>query len=92
MQRGLALRPPPLPPRCRWPQIRSNVASIKNVAVERVLITAIDAAQGDFERACTNLEHWYDSSMDRVSGWYKRSRLTDALLGAGLKVAPAPAS
>jgi hypothetical protein len=54
-------------------QIRSNVASIDNLQVQRVLITAIDSAQGDFERACTNLEHWYDSSMDRVSGWYKRS-------------------
>jgi hypothetical protein len=70
---GAGTAPPAPTPALSLAQIRSNVASIKNVAVERVLITAIDAAQGDFERACTNLEHWYDSSMDRVSGWYKRS-------------------
>ena len=70
---GAGVAPPATAPAMSLAQIRSNVASIKNPQVERVLITAIDAAQGDFERACTNLEHWYDSSMDRVSGWYKRS-------------------
>jgi hypothetical protein len=70
---GAGAAPPAATPTLSLAQIRSNVASIKNPQVERVLFTAIDAAQGDFERACTNLEHWYDSSMDRVSGWYKRS-------------------
>ena len=54
-------------------QIRANALKIQNAAVRRVLITAIDTAQGDFDRACAHIEHWYDSAMDRVSGWYKRS-------------------
>src|SRR4051794_22399402 len=32
------------------------------------------------------LEHWYDSAMDRVSGWYKRWN-HQVLLGLGLAVA-----
>lgn len=54
-------------------QIRANALKIQNAAVRRVLINAIDSAQGDFDRACAHVEHWYDSAMDRVSGWYKRS-------------------
>ncbi len=40
--------------------------------LQQSLITLIDDAQGDFERARKNVENWYDSAMDRVSGWYKR--------------------
>jgi hypothetical protein len=32
----------------------------------------LDSANGSFDRAVRNIETWYDSSMDRVSGWYKR--------------------
>ena len=54
--------------------IRENVTkNITSVPVQRALLTAIDTAQGDFNIAVSNLEHWFDSAMDRVSGWYKRS-------------------
>jgi len=53
--------------------VRANVRNLGNPAVQRVLLMAIDTAQGDFERAVSNVEAWYDSGMDRVSGWYKRS-------------------
>ncbi|KAA5538539.1 hypothetical protein [Adhaeribacter rhizoryzae] len=53
--------------------IRLNIENIQNPAVQRVLLTAIDAAQGDLNKAQANIEAWYDSGMDRVSGWYKRS-------------------
>ncbi|MHC1744588.1 MAG: hypothetical protein AB9873_16375 [Syntrophobacteraceae bacterium] len=53
--------------------IRSNVSKLDNPAVERVLLTAIDAAQGDLNKALASIEVWYDSTMERVSGWYKRS-------------------
>jgi hypothetical protein len=53
--------------------IRANVANLGNEAVQRVLLAAIDAAQGDFNKAQATIEAWYDSTMDRVSGWYKRS-------------------
>jgi hypothetical protein len=53
--------------------MRRNVAGLRNPPVQRVLLTAIDAAEGDFNRARAAIEKWYDSAMDRVSGWYKRS-------------------
>jgi len=53
--------------------IRSNVKNIPSPDVQRVLLTALDSAQGSLDRAQQNIEAWYDSGMDRVSGWYKRS-------------------
>jgi hypothetical protein len=53
--------------------IRANIATIDNPQVQRALLSAVDAAQDDLARTQANLEAWYDSAMDRVSGWYKRS-------------------
>ena len=53
--------------------IRQGIAKIGNPPVQRALLAAIDSANGNFDRARTNIENWYDSTMDRVSGWYKRS-------------------
>jgi hypothetical protein len=50
------------------------------------LLTLIDEAQGDVERARRNIEDWYDGMMDRVSGWYKR-RTTVLMLLLGFVVA-----
>ena len=41
--------------------------------MQRALLAAIDTAQGDLDRARANIEAWYDSAMDRLSGWYKRT-------------------
>jgi hypothetical protein len=53
--------------------IRTNVLNVGNPAVQRVLLTALDSAQGDLSRTQANIEAWFDSGMDRVSGQYKRS-------------------
>ncbi len=53
--------------------IRANILNIQSVPVQRAMLTALDSAQGDLDRLQQNLEKWFDSSMDRVSGWYKRS-------------------
>lgn len=54
--------------------IRSGIASnISDPNVRRVLLTAIDTAQGDINKAQENIEKWFDSTMERVSGWYKRA-------------------
>ncbi len=60
---------PPITPE----SIRLNIENLGNPYVQRVVLTALDAAQGDFNQAQANLEAWFDSGMDRVSGWYKRS-------------------
>jgi hypothetical protein len=54
-------------------KIRANISRIGNKAVQRALLSAVDHAQGDLEKARQNIEVWYDSAMDRVSGWYRRS-------------------
>lgn len=59
-------------------QIRKNIAALGSPPVQRVLLTAIDTAEGDLARAQKNVEAWYDAAMDRVSGWYKRT--TQAVL------------
>jgi hypothetical protein len=53
--------------------IRQNVSAIGNKKIERVLLQAVNSAQGDINKAQTMLETWFNSGMDRVSGWYKRS-------------------
>lgn len=53
--------------------IRSNIMNLNSPFVQRVLLTAVDSAQGSLDKVQENIEAWYDSSMDRVSGWYKRS-------------------
>ena len=53
--------------------IRQNISNVENPAIQRVLLNAVDTAQGDLNKAQLALEDWYNSGMDRVSGWYKRS-------------------
>jgi hypothetical protein len=53
--------------------IRANIMNLNNPAVQRVLLTALDSAQNDIDKLQKNIEDWFNSSMDRISGWYKRS-------------------
>ncbi|GAA3971156.1 hypothetical protein GCM10022246_24560 [Pedobacter ginsengiterrae] len=53
--------------------IRLNISNLQNGKIERLLLGAVDMAQGNLMLVETNLQNWFDSGMDRVSGWYKRS-------------------
>jgi len=66
--------------------VRANILNIENAPVQRAMLMAIDTAEGDLAQAQANLAAWYDSSMDRVSGWYKRAT-HKVLLFIGLLVA-----
>ena len=66
--------------------VRQNILNLGNPAVQRVMLTAIDSAQGDFDKAQKAIEAWFDSGMDRVSGWYKRATYS-ILFWTGLFVA-----
>lgn len=66
--------------------VRRNVGEIENPAIRRVILTALDRAQGDLDKAQKAIQDWYDSGMDRVSGWYKRST-HKIILAIGLIVA-----
>ena len=52
--------------------LRDAVATLQNAQVRGALRPLIDAAGQDVAQARANIEEWYDSSMDRVAGWYKR--------------------
>ena len=53
--------------------IRKNISNIDDPGIQRILLNAVDLAQGDLNKVQANIENWFNSGMDRVSGWYKRS-------------------
>lgn len=69
-------------------ELRTAAASFATVSprVSSALVTLIDAAGNDLDRARRNIEKWFDNSMDRVSGWYKR-RAQYIIFGFGLLLA-----
>jgi hypothetical protein len=52
--------------------LRAAADKLDNPPVKRALIVAIDAAGGELATAKANIEAWFDSTMERVSGWYRR--------------------
>src|SRR5262249_37503266 len=52
--------------------VKANALALPDSRVKQALLTAIGEAGNDLSRARASLEAWFDSSMDRVSGWYKR--------------------
>lgn len=69
------------------PAIRRTVASkVPDAEVRTAILTLIDEAGDDLERARDNIEAWFNAAMDRVSGWYKR-RAQKFLIVIGLVAA-----
>lgn len=68
--------------------LHAAVSSSKtlNASVQRILLIALDSAQGDLAKVQTNIETWFNNGMDRVSGWYKR-RMQLVLIVIGLALA-----
>ena len=52
--------------------LREAATRIGSPLVQRSLLAAIDNSQGSVERVQANLQAWFDSAMDSVSGAYKR--------------------
>lgn len=69
-------------------ELRRTAELIENPQVRRALLSAIDMAQGNLDEVRANIENWYNGTMDRVSGWYKRRTQTILFL-IGLAVAAA---
>ena len=56
-------------------QIRAFLQTLPDESygnIKTSLLTLIDEAGNDINKARANVEAWYDDAMDRVSGWYKR--------------------
>jgi hypothetical protein len=58
----------------------------QNARVRSALTSLVDAAGNDVGKARENIETWFNSGMDRVSGWYKR-RTQIVIFTMGLFVA-----
>ena len=52
--------------------LRNALQNFPYPEVRQALLPLVDAAGNDAARARQNIEDWFNSSMDRVSGWYKR--------------------
>src|ERR1700751_1959266 len=66
--------------------IRKAVSQIPNVEVKAALTAMADDAGNDLAKFRTNIEGWFNSWMDRVSGWYKR-RSQLIIFTSGLMIA-----
>jgi hypothetical protein len=82
--------PPPGDPGNPLTPLRQGIASspLLNAVpdVRQALIALVDAAGADIAKARENIETWFNSSMDRISSWYKR-RTQVVILILGLFVA-----
>lgn len=70
--------------------VRHAVAkcNLLNDKMKKALLVLIDEAAGDLKKARENIENWFDDTMNRVSGWYKRkAQLIVLLLALVLSVA-----
>lgn len=52
--------------------LRNEAISRRTERINNVLLTFIDEAQGDIEKVRKGIEKYFDNTMDRVSGWFKR--------------------
>jgi hypothetical protein len=56
--------------------LRNAISGEKFKNVGRALTALVDAASNDVPKVRENIEAWYNNSMERVSGWYKRRAQT----------------
>jgi hypothetical protein len=52
--------------------LRQSVARIDNQRVKAALVAMLNDAGDDLARFRNNVESWFNSAMERASGWYKR--------------------
>lgn len=67
-------------------QLRERAAALSSAFLRRAFLSAIDHSGGDLGQLTENLQRWFDGSMDRASGWYKR-RTQTVLFALGLGAA-----
>ena len=52
--------------------LRGSIEKIGNKELKETLLVLYDDAKGNLDHFKANIENWFNESMDRVSGWYKR--------------------
>ena len=66
--------------------LRERAASLASPHLRRILVAAIDHSGGNLQQPRLNIQRWFDGSMERASGWYKR-RTQAVLFMLGLATA-----
>jgi hypothetical protein len=54
-------------------QTYKNTPAMQNSAIPLALALLLQKANGDPAKELANIEQWYNDTMNRVSGWYKRN-------------------
>jgi hypothetical protein len=52
--------------------LRDGIAKLPDDKLRRTLLGLIDSSKDTLEGARDKVEHWFDDTMERVGGWYKR--------------------
>jgi hypothetical protein len=55
-----------------YKDLQDGLTALPDGDVKTALLALIQNAHGDLGQAQKNIEAWFDDTMDRVSGWYKR--------------------
>ena len=52
--------------------LRPTIEALGNHELKETLLSLYDDARGSLDHFKANIENWFNESMDRVGGWYKR--------------------
>lgn len=67
--------------------LESGVKKLPDGDVKKSLLALIQNASNDLDAAQRNIERWYDDTMERASGWYKRrTQLITVIIAALLTI------
>jgi hypothetical protein len=82
---------PPATPPTSLNNLRAGIADpniVPSAKVRDALLALIDAAGDDAVRVRENIENWFNSTTDRMAGWYKRrTQVIILVLGVGIAIA-----
>ncbi len=56
----------------KFPDLENGIKGLPDGCVKTALLASIQTADGDLDKAQAAIENWFNSAMDRVSGWYTR--------------------
>lgn len=66
------IAPPPGSQPKTTQDLRDSVASLPDCSLRRMMLGFLGGAENDLETVRKRVETWFDETMKRVSGWYKR--------------------
>jgi hypothetical protein len=69
----------------QFSEVQSAIRTLPQSRIKSALVASLVTAQGDFEKFRASVATWFDDSMDRLSGVYKRNlKRISILVGCGI--------